>query len=72
MTSRHAKVNDNGGRCENCDRPETVHMPQTAYPVLMGGGIGWGTMWLCPECLAGKRARDAAKAVAKGATGATG
>lgn len=58
MTSARSEIDDNGGRCESCDRPESIHMAQTTYPVLLGGEIGWGTMWLCPDCLKKHKERD--------------
>lgn len=55
MTKAHSRLQDNGGRCEVCDRPETAHMPQQTVPVFLGGGLGWGTMWACNECLSKRR-----------------
>ena len=55
MTKARSELGDNAGRCESCDRPETVHMRQTTIPVYLGGGLGWGTMWVCPDCLARER-----------------
>ena len=49
MTKARSELGDNAGRCESCDRPETVHMRQTTIPVYLGGGLGWGTMWVCLE-----------------------
>jgi hypothetical protein len=51
MTQARSRPGDNAGRCEGCDEPATVHQAQQAVPVRLGGGIGWGTMWLCPACL---------------------
>jgi hypothetical protein len=59
MTKAHSEVGDNGGRCESCDGPETPYQTQETYPVMLGGGLGRGTMWLCPECLAEHQERDA-------------
>lgn len=56
MSDRRSHGGDNGGRCEGCDDPATIYQPQTTYPVMLGGGIGTGTMWLCPKC---KAQRDA-------------
>lgn len=50
MTKRKSYINDNGGRCESCNRPESIYEVQRTWPVLLGGGLGWGTMWLCPKC----------------------
>jgi hypothetical protein len=50
MTKAHSEVGDNGGRCEGCDDPKTVGESQSAFPVMLGGGLGEGTMWLCNEC----------------------
>jgi hypothetical protein len=58
MTKAHSSLGDNDGRCESCNRPETAHQPQTTYPIRLGGGLGWGTLWLCPDCLDKHRARD--------------
>lgn len=60
MTKARSYLTDNGGLCESCDRPESEHECQTAYPVLLGGGLGQGTMWLCPGCLEVHQNRDAA------------
>jgi hypoxanthine phosphoribosyltransferase len=50
MTKAHSDIGDNGGRCEKCDRPESVYELQRTHPVYLAGGLGWGTMWLCPSC----------------------
>jgi len=44
MTKAWSEVGNNNGLCERCNRPETEFMIQTKVPVLLGGGIGWGTM----------------------------
>jgi hypothetical protein len=62
MTHRHSELGDNGGLCESCNRPETRHQPQSAEPVYLGGGLGWGIMWLCPSCRAKRKARESEKA----------
>lgn len=54
MTKAHSELGDNGGLCEGCSDPATEYQTQTAYPVLLGGGIGWATMWLCRRCLDAK------------------
>lgn len=66
MSERYAKLGDNAGRCEGCNRDETIYQTQTAVPVRLGSGWGagetcMGTMWMCPKCLEEKRARDAAR-----------
>lgn len=61
MTCRDSHSLDNGGRCESCDDPATVNMEQRTYPVRLGGGIGMGTMWLCPKCYAEHEQRDKRK-----------
>jgi len=61
MTKSGLDIADNGGRCESCDSPESVYEMQTGYPVLLGGGIGWGKMWLCPNCLKEHRTRSEQK-----------
>ena len=60
----HAKSypDENAGRCEGCNREETVYQTQVTIPVLLGGGIGWGTMYLCPKCLAEHQEREALRA----------
>jgi hypothetical protein len=67
VSERYAQVGDNAGRCESCNRPETEYQTQTAYPVKLGAGWGFGstcmgTMWLCPRCLKEHQERDAAPA----------
>jgi len=59
MTKAHSEPGDNRGLCESCNRPETEFQEQITYPVFLGGGMGWGTMWLCPECLKKHQERDA-------------
>lgn len=63
MTKPWSAAGDNGGRCESCDRPETVNQVQQTYPLRMTGESGpvSGTMWLCPQCLSEHRERDAAR-----------
>lgn len=58
MTKATSSLHDNGGRCEDCDDPETVYKPQTSFPVRLGGDLGWGTMWLCAACAERRRTRD--------------
>jgi len=50
MTKAHSELSDNGGRCESCNRPESQFEAQTTFRVFLGGGLGWGTMWLCDAC----------------------
>ena len=60
----YSGIDDNAGRCESCNRPETEYQTQTGWPVELpayGGGKVMGTMWLCPACLEEKRARDEAR-----------
>ena len=61
MTKAYSMPDDNGSRCESCNRPETIGMGQTTYPVYMGPEMGWGTMWLCDDCLFWNDARDILK-----------
>jgi hypothetical protein len=63
MTKRWSTVNDNDGLCESCNRPDTIHQRQEAYPLTMAGDHGpvSGTMWLCPTCLKEHRERDVKK-----------
>jgi hypothetical protein len=58
VTKAHSELDDNDGRCERCNRPETKGLMQTAEPVYLVGGLGWGTMWLCNECLRERRERE--------------
>lgn len=51
MTKAYSSLDDNGFRCERCNKPETVHQGQAAVRVLLGGGLGWGTMWMCKACI---------------------
>lgn len=57
MTKAHSEAGDNGGICEGCNDPETKHQFQQTFPVELGGGLGAGTMWLCPKCFAKKQAK---------------
>jgi hypothetical protein len=57
VSDAKSHLDDNGGRCEGCNRPETVYQTQTACPVFLGGGMGWGTLWLCHACQAARAAR---------------
>lgn len=59
MTKAYSTQDDNNGRCESCDRPESVNEPQTTYPVMLGGGLGLGTMWLCQACRKSAEEQDA-------------
>ena len=61
MTEARSYVDNNGGLCESCNESATRDQAQQSYPVLLGGGMGWGTMWLCPKCLAEHRVRDEEK-----------
>ncbi len=58
MTDKRSHTRDNAGRCESCDAPDTLYQRQSTYPVYLGGGLGWGTMWLCDKCQAEALARD--------------
>lgn len=51
MGCAHSHPEDNAGRCEGCNEPGSEYRTQVTAPVLLGGGIGWGTMWLCPKCV---------------------
>ena len=64
MSEAKARPEDNAGRCEGCNRPESAYETQTAVPVMLGGGWGpgatcEGSMWLCPSCLKEYRERHA-------------
>lgn len=56
MTKVRSELSDNDGKCELCNRTESRNEQQLAHPVLLGGGLGWGTMWLCYSCLRKKQA----------------
>lgn len=58
MTKKWSDMSDNNGLCESCNDPSTKNGPQSTYPVFLGGGLGWGTMWLCPVCLEKSKKRD--------------
>lgn len=58
MTKAHSMLDDNGGRCECCNKPETKYQEQRTYPVRLGGDLGMGTMWLCLKCLQEHELRD--------------
>ena len=58
MTKPYVQTGDNGGRCERCDEDNTVGQPQTAVDVLLGGGMGWGQMWVCDKCKLEREERD--------------
>ena len=49
-----SELSDNGGRCEGCDREETIYLPQMTESFFQGAGLenGWVTKWLCPDCMA--------------------
>ena len=64
MSNRYSMPDENGGRCEGCNRPESVYEMQTTVPVIPGGGWGIGstcsgTMYLCPSCMKEHQERDA-------------
>lgn len=59
MTKAHSEPGDNDGLCESCNDPATKHQGQSTYPVMLGGGLGRGTMWLCAKCLREHQDRDA-------------
>ncbi len=65
MTKAYSSPDDNGGRCESCNRPESVYEPQSGVKVLLGGGIGWSTMYLCPSCVKERHARKLAATAAE-------
>lgn len=53
---------DNAGRCEGCNEPGSEYRTQMTVPVRLpspyGVGTVMGTMYLCPKCLAERKARD--------------
>ena len=55
MTKAYSELNDNGGCCERCNDPATINQVQTAHKIFLGGGLGWGTLWLCPKCAEEKK-----------------
>jgi hypothetical protein len=52
---------DNGMICESCNDPKTSGCPQTKYRLFLGGGLGWGDMWMCDACLEKAEQRDRSK-----------
>jgi len=67
MSEAKARPEDNAGRCESCNRPESAYETQVPFPVLLGGGWGpgattMGSMWLCPRCLKEHQERAALRA----------
>jgi len=50
MTKKKAELSDNNGFCERCNDPKTKGQPQSTIAVYLGGGLGWGKMWVCSEC----------------------
>lgn len=69
MTMPHSEAGDNGGRCECCDRKGSEYLPQSTYPVYLGGYAGGpvrGTMWLCDECRSVIEEQDRGHTLGKG------
>jgi hypothetical protein len=62
MTKAYSKPDDNGWMCERCNRPESINEAQIQVPIMLGGGIGMGTMWVCKTCVEKKRDKDSEKA----------
>ena len=60
MTKAHSEIGDNNGLCEACDDPVTVHERQETRQIFLAGGLGWGTLWVCPKCCERIDARFAA------------
>jgi hypothetical protein len=58
MTKAKSGPFDNGMICESCNDPKTSGCPQTKYKVFLGGGLGWGDMWMCEACLEKAHKRD--------------
>jgi len=51
MTKAYSSIDDNGGRCERCNKDGSEYLEQRTVKVLLGGGMGWGTLWVCSSCL---------------------
>jgi len=58
VTESYSLLDDNDGRCEQCNDPKTVEQVQQTYPIKPRGDLQWGTLWLCPLCLAKAKLRD--------------
>jgi len=50
VTKPYSTAGDDGGRCESCYDPATIYQSQVKCPVMLGGGMGMGTMWKCRKC----------------------
>lgn len=61
MTKAKSYIDDNGGRCESCNRPESAYEMQEKVDVFLGGGLGNGTMWKCKTCIDKRKKQDAEK-----------
>lgn len=66
MTNKYSEAGDNNGLCELCSSIVTLFEKQQTYPVLLGGGIGWGTLWTCAGCRALLEERDRGLSPGKG------
>ncbi len=49
MTKAHSEAGDNNGNCEACDKADGGS--QQTVSVMLGGGLGMGTMWMCQRCV---------------------
>ena len=58
MTKKYSCIDDNGGRCERCNKPGSEYLSQRTVKVRLGGGMGWGTMWVCSSCLDAEEKRE--------------
>ncbi len=57
LTKAHSERDDNNGNCELCQRDDGGK--QSTVPVMLGGGLGMGTMWMCRRCIKEKGGRAA-------------
>ena len=58
VTKPYLQLDDNRGLCESCNSPSTLYESQSGYPVLLGGGLGMGKMWMCRKCLKAAKQRE--------------
>ena len=59
MTKAHSEAGDNNGNCELCQKADGGR--QSTVPVMLDGGLGMGTMWMCERCIEEKGGKEAIK-----------
>ena len=50
MTKARSEIGDNNGLCKSCNAPATLYEQQATRRILLGWGLGWGTLWVCLKC----------------------